>query len=100
MVKYKEYFQKMCMENKTLFVDFRFIHDLYQKDKQGNQVVFNEKGAEVRKIIEDWDHRLCSHMEKGKNSNYSANLSEKFWGEVRSLFPLIDFVGVKINRRT
>jgi len=100
MVKYKEYFYKMCSENQALFAEFKFIHNLYSQDKRGNQVVFNEQGLQVRKVIEDWDHRLCSHMEKGKNSTYSANLSEKFWGEVRSLFPLIDFVGVKINRKS
>jgi hypothetical protein len=97
MVKYKEYFKKMCDENKKVFDDFLFIHNLYKENKKANQVIFNEQGMAVRRIIEDWDRRLCNTMEKGNNATYSARLSEKFWGEVRTLFPLIDFVGATIR---
>ena len=97
MVKYKEYFKKMCEENKKVFDDFLFIHNLYKENKKANQVIFNELGMAVRRIIEDWDRRLCNTMEKGNNASYSARLSEKFWGEVRTLFPLIDFVGATIR---
>jgi len=97
MIKFKEYFKKMSEENKQVFDEFQFIHDLYKANKKANQVIFNEQGREVRKIIEDWDRRLCSQMEKGKNSTYSARLSEKFWGEVRLRFPMIDFVGATIK---
>lgn len=98
MVKYKEYFKKMLDENREAFLAFKKVHDAYTKDKLGHQEQFNSLGINVRKIIEDWDHRLCSHMENGKNATYSARLSEKFWGEVRTIFPLIDFVGVTIRR--
>lgn len=98
MIKYKEYFAKMCDENKDLFTEFKKIHDLYSKNKFAHQKSFNEVGLAVRKIIEEWDSRLCGHMEAGKNANYSARLSEKFWDEVRKLFPLIDFVGVTVRR--
>ena len=97
MIKYKEYFQKMCEENKKVFDDFKFVHDLYKANKKANQVVFNEQGLVVRHIIEDWDRRLCGRMERGNNSVYSAKLSEKFWGEVRKLFPMIDFVGAIVK---
>lgn len=97
MVKYKEYFKKMCEENKKVFDDFLFIHNLYKVNKKANQVIFNEQGMAVRRIIEDWDRRLCNTMEKGNNASYSARLSEKFWGEVRTIFPLIDFVGATIR---
>lgn len=97
MIKYKEYFKKMCEENKKLFEEFLFIHNLYKANKKANQVIFNEQGLAVRKIIEDWDRKLCSTMEKGNNATYSARLSEKFWGEVRVMFPLIDFVGAVIK---
>ncbi len=97
MVKYKEYFKRMCEENKKIFDEFLFIHNLYKENKKANQVIFNEQGATVRRIIEDWDRRLCNTMEKGNNATYSARLSEKFWGEVRTIFPLIDFVGATIK---
>ena len=88
----------MCLENKVVFGKFKSVHDAYAKDKIGNQDEFNTQGVGIRKIIEDWDHRLCSHMENGKNATYSARLSEKFWGEVRTLFPMIDFVGVTVRK--
>ena len=97
MVKYKEYFKKMCDENKELFDNFLFIHNLYKANRKANQVVFNEEGLVVRHVIEDWDRRLCGRMEKGVNATYSAKLSEKFWGEVRTIFPMIDFVGTLIK---
>ena len=87
----------MCEENKTVFDEFQFIHDLYKDNKRANQVVFNEQGLVVRHIIEDWDRRLCGRMERGKNATYSARLSEKFWGEVRLRFPMIDFIGATVK---
>ena len=97
MIKFKEYFQKMCAENAKLFDEFQFIHDLYAANKKANQVVFNEQGTLVRRVIEDYDRRLCSRMEKGSNATYSARLSEKFWGLVKTRYPLIDFVGATIR---
>lgn len=97
MVKFKQYYQKMCQENQALFDQFQFIHDLYKQDRRANQVIFNEQGKAVRQIIEDWDRRLCGRMERGQNATYSARLSEKFWGEVRARFPMIDFVGATIS---
>lgn len=97
MIKYREYFKAMCEENSALFAEFQFIHDLYKENRKANQVVFNEQGVQVRRIIEDWERKLCTRMERGKNASYSARLSEKFWGEVRLRFPLIDFVGATIN---
>lgn len=97
MIKFKEYFKQMCEENKAVFDEFQFIHDLYKANRKANQVVFNEQGLAVRRIIEDWDRKLCGRMERGKNAAYSARLSEKFWGEVRLRFPMIDFVGATIS---
>jgi hypothetical protein len=87
----------MCEENKKVFDEFLFIHNLYKENKKANQVIFNEQGLVVRRIIEEWDRRLCNTMEKGNNATYSQKLSEKFWGEVRTIFPLIDFVGATIK---
>lgn len=97
MIKYQEYFTKMCEENKSLFDEFQFIHDLYKDNRKANQVVFNEQGSAVRRVIEGWDRKLCGRMERGKNATYSARLSEKFWGLVKTRFPLIDFVGATIK---
>lgn len=97
MIKFQAYYKTMCSENAALFAEFQFIHDLYKENRKANQVVFNEKGALVRRVVEDWDRKLCGRMERGANASYSTRLSEKFWGLVKTRFPLIDFVGATIR---
>ncbi len=87
----------MLEENKEDFENFRLVHSFYSEDDARHQDTFNHKGEKIMKIIREWETRLCGHMEKGDNAVYSARLSEKFWGEIRREFPLIDFVGVKIS---
>ncbi len=96
-IKYKQYFEKMLEENEVLFTEFENWHRLYQK-RQLSQEEYNQKGAMVMKVIKEWETRLCAHMESGQYGTYSAKLAEKFWEEVRKKFPLIDFVGVKIEK--
>ena len=83
----------MIEEHAAEFGRFKGIHDLYSKDKKTHQLAFNDEGKKVVDIIRDYEKRLCNTMEKGNNAQYSARLAEKFWTEVRSMFPLIDFVG-------
>lgn len=87
----------MCEENQEEFEIFKVLHDKYRLDKKTHQEKFNQAGEKIVKTIRKWEDNLCSTMEKGKNNAYSTRLAEKFWTEVRALFPLIDFVGVKIE---
>lgn len=95
MTKYQEYFQKMMEDRFTQFERFREIHENYQKDPEKWKVVFNREGALILDIVREWERKLCSHSERGQFGKYSANLADKFWGEVRKVFPKIDFVGVE-----
>lgn len=97
MTKYKQYFQEMQEANQEAFEEFRKIHDLFAADRVRYQNDFNLQGQKIMEIIQDWEKRLCSRMEGGKNSVYSANLSEKFRNEVRSEFPKIDLIGVRLT---
>lgn len=97
MTKYKHYFQQMLDANQAVFADFKKIHDLFAADQKTYQSEFNEKGEIIMEIIRDWEKRLCSRMEGGKNGVYSANLSEKFRAEVKKVFPKIDLIGVKLS---
>ena len=81
---------------KTDLKGYRML-EVGQEPGKANQVIFNEQGVAVRHIIEDWDRKLCGRMERGANATYSQRLSEKFWGEVRLRFPMIDFVGATIS---
>ena len=51
-------------------------------------------------IIREWESKLCSRTEKAGFGNYSTNLSEKFWAEVRKTYPLIDYIGVIPSKKT
>lgn len=94
MTKFKEYFERMILKNKQIFDDFRDLHTRYSKDQNSLQEEFNQKGEIIMTIIKDWENKLCSQSEKAGYGGYTSNLSEKFWGEIRKEFPLIDFVGV------
>ena len=54
---------------------------------------FNIIGKQVLRIVEDAERKLCGKMESGGYSTYSANLADKFRGEVRKSLKYIDFVG-------
>lgn len=97
MPKFRDYFRQMIDQNKEEFAQFKLIHDQYQEDQRQYQEEFNRQGKVIVEVIRDWERRLCGGMEKGENARYSANLSEKFWNEIRVFFPMIDYVGVKFN---
>ncbi len=96
-VKYKAYFKQMITDHAPEFGRFKGIHDLYSRDKKTHQAVYNDEGKAIVDIIRDYEKRLCNTMEKGNNAQYSARLAEKFWTEVRGMFPLIDFVGAIVK---
>lgn len=97
MQKYQATVAKMVEENKELFENFGDIHREYALDPRQWQKLFNQYGGEVVEIIREYERRLCANMATGKYGQFSANLSEKFWAEVKKIFPKIDFVGVKIE---
>jgi DnaJ-domain-containing protein 1 len=95
MRAFQESFQIMMSEQKDLFDQFQLVHDAYVLNPEANKARFNELGREVTDVIREYDRKLCAQMGKGQYSKFTQNLSEKFWGEVRKVFPKIDFVGVQ-----
>ena len=94
MTKYKEYFKKMLEANRELFDEFKKIHDEYEKDQGALQEKFNREGEKVSAVIREWENKLCMQSEKAGYGSYTSTLSEKFQGEVKKAFPLIDHVGI------
>lgn len=86
----------MLRENTEAFEAFRKVHEEYSKDTS-LQEKFNEVGKPVVGIIKDYEDKLCRGSEAGGYAQYSGNLAEKFWSEVKREFPLIDRVGVVIK---
>lgn len=95
MREYQRAFQTMLEQNKELFDTFQLIHDAYVLNPDANKAKFNDVGREVTDVIREYERRLCAQMGKGMYSKFTQNLSEKFWGEVRQMYPKIDFVGVQ-----
>ncbi|KKR27357.1 hypothetical protein A3A64_04895 [Candidatus Gottesmanbacteria bacterium RIFCSPLOWO2_01_FULL_48_11] len=95
MNEYRKMFELMTEENKELFSNFKEIHDEYALNPPEWQKLFNEYGSEIMDVVRDYERRLCAKQTRGNYGKFSAKLSEKFWDEVRSVFPKINFVGVK-----
>lgn len=93
--KYKKFYELMTEQNTELFDKFQDIHDKFASGDKSVEAKFHELGLEVVDIMRFWERKLCSGMERGKNSVYSDKLADKFWGEIRKRFSHIDVVGVK-----
>lgn len=99
MPKYKDYVLRMINENKQVFDEFRTLHDRYALDVDNLQAEFNQKGEIIREIIREYENRLCANTERGSFVRYSAKLSEKFYEEIRKLFPMIDHIGLVVQKK-
>lgn len=85
----------MMTENQKLFDDFKKIHDQYMENAESIKEKFNAEGRKVQDVIRKYEKQLVLSTERSTYSKFSSNLSDKFWSEVRKVFPKIDFVGVK-----
>lgn len=93
--KYRQLFLEMMEEHRDLMLDFKDIHDKFLQDEEQFKNEFNEKGAKVVDIIREYEMKLTAHQNSGQYSKYSSGLADKFWDQIRSFLPRIDFVGVK-----
>lgn len=94
MSKYRKAVEEMLEENQELFEEFRAIHEAYRINPEVNQAKYNAIGTPVMDVIREYERRLCAKMGAGKYSKFSANLSEKFMEEIKTIFPKIMFIGV------
>ncbi|MCL4417533.1 MAG: hypothetical protein M1365_12715 [Actinobacteria bacterium] len=95
MAKYKKQVEEMLEIHKDIFIPFKDIHDKYLADPEKWQEKLNEEGDNILRIIRRWENNLCSKTESGRRyGKFSSNLSEKFWEEIRSIFPKIDSIGL------
>jgi len=97
MRQYQQAFMAMMEGNKKLFDSFTTIHEKYTTDPKKWQDEYNRIGDDVVDCIRNYERRLCATMSKGQYGKFSGGLSEKFWDEIRKVYPKIDFVGVKIS---
>lgn len=93
--KYRQLFLEMIESNRDLFLDFKEIHDKYIDDEEKFKEEFNEKGGKIVDIIRTYEMRLTANQNSGSYSKFSTGLADKFWNQIRTFLPRIDFVGVK-----
>jgi hypothetical protein len=77
-----------------LFKSFKELHDKYAIDPKKFQEEFNEEGQKIMVVLRRYENSLCSKSEGGKYGKFSSNLADKYWSEIRTIFPKIDMVGV------
>ena len=94
MTKYRQYVERMLTNHKELFESFKQIHDKYALSQEDNQEEFNQAGEKVMLVVKGWEDKLCRQSEKAGYSSYTTSLAEKFQGEVKKHFPLIDHIGL------
>ena len=97
MTKYREYFIKMLEDHKSLFEEFKILHDRYGLEGNALQEKFNVEGKKILEIVHEYENRLCANTERGMYNKFSGGLSEKFQAEVRKYLPLIDHVGLIVE---
>ena len=85
----------MLAANRELFASFKEIHDKYAEGPKAWQEKFNEAGRDAVVMIQRWENNLCAKSESGKYGKFSNILADKFWAEVRAIFPKIDYVGME-----
>jgi len=95
--KYMQVFNEMVTKHEKEFDSFQEIHNQYTDDPQKWQETFNDEGMKILEIIREYENKLCGHMENTANATYSANLAEKFRGEIKKYLPKLDMIGVKIS---
>lgn len=94
MTKFKEYVKRMYEAESVFFDEFQALHDKYNLDQDRFQEEFNKTGEKALKIIADWEARLCKNSESAGYASYTGGLAEKFRGEIKKRFTMIDWVGV------
>jgi len=94
VVKYKEYFQKMLADNKSVFDSFRKLHDKYALNPDLHQKELNKKGEKVLMLVREYENKLCANTERGVYSKFSTQLAEKFQNEVHTHFPMVVSIGL------
>lgn len=95
MAKYKKQIEEMMEIHKDVFDAFKQLHDKYAEDPKKWQAEYNEKGKDVMILLQRWENNLCAKSESSKYGKFSDKLAEKFWGEIRAIFPKIHFVGLQ-----
>ena len=88
--KYKKMFDEMMEKNKDLFAQYNEVQDNYDKNPKKYAEELSEMQRKVLRVIKNTENALCSRTENTGHGNYSTALADKFWEEVRAVFPRVE----------
>jgi hypothetical protein len=94
--KYKKMFEEMLQSNKQLFADYNELLAKYDSDNTRYAQELSEMQRKLLRIIKNTENGLCARTENTGRGNYSTALADKFWNEVRTLFPRVEDY-IKVN---
>lgn len=94
MTKYQKIYQEMISKYKQEFESFKTLHDNFVSNPNAYREQFNLEGEKILEIIREHESLLTKHSDNSGYGKFSSNLSEKFWNEVKKVYPKIDFIGV------
>jgi hypothetical protein len=97
MQKYQQVIHALYQEHAQELAEFKQIHDKYALNQDKWQKEFNSKGAVIVELMHGYEKQLCGKSERSGMGMYSSKLAEKFWTEIKTKLPMIDFVGVTIS---
>lgn len=93
--QFKKVFEDMWTDHKPELEHFMITHAKFAADPKKNRAEFNKEGERIIEIIRHYESVLCGRSESTGFGNYTSKLAEKFWGEVRKVFPEVDEIGIE-----
>ena len=94
--KYKKMFDEMLITNKKVFEEYNELLNKYDLDNKTYAHELYDLQNRVLRIIKHTENGLCSRSETTGHANYSTALADKFWEEVRKVFPRVeDYIEVR-----
>ncbi len=88
--KYKKMFDEMMEKNKALFAEYCDLQAKYDGHPKKYAEELSEMQRKVLRVIKSTENGLCARTETTGRGNYSTALADKFWEEVRAVFPRVE----------
>jgi DnaJ-class molecular chaperone len=93
MSKYKDLLKEMVDKNSEIFSSFvKAYENISDSD---SRKAFNKIGDQVNELLIQYVNELCRSVDGSKFSKYGSRLEDQFRNYARSIYPMIDEIGVE-----
>ncbi len=83
-------FEEMMVANKELFSEYNELLAKYDANESKYAQELSDMQRKVLRVIKSTENGLCARSETTGRANYSRALADKFWEEVRAVFPRVE----------